>query len=308
MLRSLGTLKPKHYETACAGKKGFPWRRLLIGLTFFHALIQERRKYGPLGWNILYEFNESDYEISTSHLRMYLNETADADIPWKALRYMTGTVNYGGRVTDEWDKRTLLAMLSHFYDDSIVTPGHAFSLLASNRNEDAAEKPPHATSLDFPARTPQMQPSLSSSSLNYDPTSQLAMPGGRSPYNLPPDIKFYAQLSKFVDNLPTSDQPELFGMHSNAEYAYQLSETERLFVALTAMTPKKSATAPPAPALQKSPRAAPAAEAAASDVQQAAAQAAPDVASAMKTMSETPARSSGSALEAVMSASTGGGM
>ncbi|GAA6221830.1 dynein heavy chain 1, axonemal-like [Lates japonicus] len=101
------------------------FKSLLLSLCLFHGIALERRKFGPLGFNIPYEFTDGDLNICISQLKMFLDEYQD--IPYKVLKYTAGEINYGGRVTDDWDRRCLLSVLEDFYCPAVLIDDHVYS-------------------------------------------------------------------------------------------------------------------------------------------------------------------------------------
>ena len=45
-------------------KNGFDFKQLFMSLAYFHSIIRERRRFGPIGWNKIYDFNEADFFIA----------------------------------------------------------------------------------------------------------------------------------------------------------------------------------------------------------------------------------------------------
>lgn len=162
---------------------------MLFGLCMFHAVIQERKKFGPLGWNIIYEFNDSDREFAFNTLKMYC---AGGFIPWDALEYITGEITYGGRVTDMWDLRCLKTILKLFFAPHTLEEGYI-----------------------------------------YCPSGTYYCPQ----YEKLQDYR------DFIETLPLIEQPEIFGMHENANIAFQVKETQSILRTILESQPRAGGTA-----------------------------------------------------------------
>lgn len=168
---------------------GSTWRKLVFGLCFFHAVIQERKKFRALGWNIPYEFSSSDRECALENLRIFLE---DGFVPWNALFFITSEITYGGRVTDRWDERCLSTILRKYIVEEAMTEGYAYS------------------------------------------------PSGKY---FAPDVSTVREVHAYVDSLPFTDDPEVFGMHDNANIAFQIEETNSLIRAILDVQPRMTEAA-----------------------------------------------------------------
>jgi len=119
LLDSLRSISPQRLSQGPAEKV-----RLYFLLAWFHAVVQERLRYVPLGWSKSYDFNDSDMASAFGTIDTWLMNAsrgrANIDpvtIPWDALRTLVKQSVYGGRVDSDFDQKILDSFV-----DSLFTP------------------------------------------------------------------------------------------------------------------------------------------------------------------------------------------
>jgi len=172
--------------------KPYEYKKLLFGLCFFHAAVQERRRFGPLGWNIPYEFNETDLDISKGQLEIFLDSYDE--IPYRVLNFLTSYINYGGRVTDAIDLRTIDIIMKTFYCPEILEDDYTFDSEGVYFSAPIDEENAQKGYLDY------------------------------------------------IESLPLSASPSVFGLHENANIVCALDEAMTLFGTVLSMEASDSSS------------------------------------------------------------------
>lgn len=126
--------------------------RLYFLLAWFHAVVQERLRYVPLGWSKVYDFNDSDLASAFNTIDTWFNSVSQgranvnpAAIPWEAIRTLIKQSVYGGRVDSDFDQK----ILDSFVDDVFTSSAYNvdFELVSSSAGI-ASVTVPEGTKLD----------------------------------------------------------------------------------------------------------------------------------------------------------------
>jgi len=106
--------------------------RLYGLLAWFHAVLQERLRYTPLGWTKKYEFTETDANFALDVIDQWVDDAAGprshidpVELPWLAIRTLLSQSIYGGRVDNSFDQVALDSFIENIFHPSKYASGAA---------------------------------------------------------------------------------------------------------------------------------------------------------------------------------------
>lgn len=136
--------------------------RVYVLLAWFNAIVQERKRYCPVGWTKRYEFSDNDVRHGLDTIDYWIDSSAAGrsniapeKIPWNALRQILCHVIYGGRIDNVFDTKTLMSFIEQYFHAE--TYNEDFSLV-SGENVRLPESSKHADVLKWINTLPENQP------------------------------------------------------------------------------------------------------------------------------------------------------
>eukprot|EP00658_Telonema_sp_P-2_P083320 TRINITY_DN8993_c0_g2_i1.p1 TRINITY_DN8993_c0_g2~~TRINITY_DN8993_c0_g2_i1.p1 ORF type:complete len:4024 (-),score=1669.66 TRINITY_DN8993_c0_g2_i1:145-12216(-) len=102
------------------------WKPLMFTQCFLHSVVVERRKFGPVGFCVPYEFNQGDWTASIQFLINHMTNIGEEHknntkpVSWETIRYMVAEIQYGGRITDNVDRALFATIAQTLFDPKIV--------------------------------------------------------------------------------------------------------------------------------------------------------------------------------------------
>jgi dynein heavy chain len=112
------------------------WRTLVYTQCFLHSIVQERRKFGPIGWCVPYEYNNSDLDACLLFLEKHVATSVMVGQPlsWITVQYMIAEAQYGGRITDDLDRELFNTYAAKWFCDEIFKASFTFNNYAWEYN------------------------------------------------------------------------------------------------------------------------------------------------------------------------------
>eukprot|EP01043_Picozoa_sp_COSAG02_P032009 COSAG02_NODE_2120_length_9782_cov_1.807085_2_plen_2245_part_00 len=109
------------------------WRHILYVMCFAHCVVQERRKFGSIGWAIPYEYNQSDLTACCLFLQNHMSamesqapKGGQVPLQWATVRFMISNVQYGGKITDDLDGKLMDTYAEAYFQQPVMDPSFTF--------------------------------------------------------------------------------------------------------------------------------------------------------------------------------------
>lgn len=106
------------------------YRRLALSLSFLHVVAEKHNIFGKYAWTKIFKITKGEIDAACALILYTLDTPKGHTIPWNDMRKILEEVSLGGKMTEDYDQKSLGCLIETYINEDVAQGNYEFKKIS----------------------------------------------------------------------------------------------------------------------------------------------------------------------------------